>query len=293
MSFETYGAQACKVYFVTESTYGVCPTSPSLLGINTEGPEPKIDPSLIEVLGIGSRDLQALYRGLQKVQLKVPGILSPTAPTSLLQYAGQIPLSSLSVLVAYYQGQWASPSSVIAHMHSGCKLNKATVSAKVDDIVKADFEFMGQSISRSTSLPSGATYGDYPNGIPFYNVPVQQGAATGGSYSTLTDVQEWKFEIDNNLKPVGVISSAGTAYMLKYLVERNRKLTGELTLEFESDWALQNILNDQLFSLNFNLPSSHAVLFTNCKWADWDPKVKIKDLVDVDLKFTAGTVAIT
>jgi len=291
MSVETYGAQECRVYFIAESTFGVIPTSPSMLGINTEGPEPKIDPGLIEVLGIGSRDLQAIYRGLQKVDIKIPGTLSPIGPTSFLQYVQN--LGSVSVLVAYYKGLWASPSNIIAHVHSGCKLNKATVSCKIDDIVKADFELMGQSVARSTSLPSGASFGDYPGGIPFYNAPVQIGASAGTGLTAMTDLTDWKFEIDNNMKAVAVIQSGGSGYLLKYIRERNRKLSGEITLEFQSDWALQDILNDTYFSLNFNLPGSHQVLFTYCKWADWDPKIKIKDLIDITLKFTAETVSIT
>ena len=41
MSVDTYGAQECRVYYVAESRYGVTPTSPAMLGINTEGPELK------------------------------------------------------------------------------------------------------------------------------------------------------------------------------------------------------------------------------------------------------------
>lgn len=188
---ETYGAQECRVYFVQESTYGVIPSNPAMLGVNNEGPEPKVDPGLIEVMGIGSRDLQALYHSLRKVDLKIPGILSPSAPTSFLQHVQT--LNSLSVLVAYYKGLWASPTNILAHLHLGCKINKATVSSKVDDIVKADFELIGQDVVRATSLPSGASYGDYPGGIPFYSAPVQKGASGGTGLTGLTDVTEWKF----------------------------------------------------------------------------------------------------
>jgi hypothetical protein len=109
----------------------------------------------------------------------------------------------------------------------------------------------------------------------------------------LTDVNEWKFEIDNNMKGVAVIPSAGTGTTIKYLRERNRKLSGELTLEFESDWALFQLLEQGAFSLNFSLTGGHAALFTNCMWDNWDPKVKIKDLIDINLKFTAQSVSIT
>jgi hypothetical protein len=262
-----------------------------MLGINNEGPEPKIVPSLIEVIGVGSRDLQSLVAGMRKVDLKIPHILSPLAPIGFIQHVQT--LNSLSVLVAYYKGLFTSPTNVIAFMHTGCKIDKLTVNCKVDDIIKADVELIGQNVSRSTSLPTGASYGDYPGGIPFYNAKVQKGAAGGGSLTDLTDVTDWKFEIQNNLKEVPVIQSGGTALLLKYLRERNRKLSGELTLEFESDWALTDLLADSQFSLNFNLGGGKQALFTYCKWEEFNPTAKIKDLASIKLKFLAQTVAIT
>jgi len=291
MSVETYGAHECRVYFVQETTYGQIPANPSMLGINNEGPEPKIAPSLIEIMGVGSRDLQNLVAGMRKVDLKIPHTLSPLAPINFIQHVQT--LNSLSVLVAYYKGLFASPTNIIAHLHTGCKIDKVSVSCKVDDIVKADVELIGQNVSRSTSLPTGATYGDYPGGIPFYNTKVQKGAAGGGSLTDLTDVTDWKFEIQNNLKAVVTIQSGGTGLLLKYLRERNRKLSGELTLEFENDWALADLLADSQFSLNFNLGGGKAALFTYCKWEEFNPTTKIKDLVSVKLKFLAQTVAIS
>jgi hypothetical protein len=291
MSVETYGAQECRVYFVQESAYGQTPTNPTMLGINTEGPDPKINPSLIEVLGVGSRDLQALYAGTQKISLKIPHLPSPLASIAFLQHVQT--LSSLSVQVVYYKGLWASPSNIISFLHAGCKIDKVTVECKVDDVLKADVELIGQSVTRATSLISGATYGDYPGAIPFYNAKVQKGAAGGTGLTDLTDVTDWKFEVQNNLKPVPVIQSGGSALLFKYLRERNRKLSGELTLEFESDWALADMLSDTQFSLNFILGSGHQALFTYCKWEEFNPTTKIKDLVSVKLKFLAQNVAIT
>jgi hypothetical protein len=262
-----------------------------MLGMNAEDVQPKIAPSLIEVMGVGSRDLQNIVASMRKVDLKIPHALSPLAPIGFIQHVQT--LSSLSVLVAYYKGLFASPTNVIAFMHTGCKIDKVSVSCKVDDIVKADVELIGQDVSRSTSLPTGATFGDYSGGIPFFNTKVQKGAAGGGSYADLTDVTDWKFEIMNNLKAVVTIQSGGTGLLLKYLRERNRTLSGELTLEFENDWALADLLADSQFSLNFSLSGGKQAVFTYCKWEEFNPTAKIKDLVSVKLKFRAQTVAIT
>ncbi|MEM3698126.1 MAG: hypothetical protein QXQ94_11670, partial [Candidatus Bathyarchaeia archaeon] len=63
---ETYGAHECRVYFVVESTYGETPANPSMLGVLSENVDAGIDPNLIKVRGIGSRDLTALKKGLRK-----------------------------------------------------------------------------------------------------------------------------------------------------------------------------------------------------------------------------------
>jgi hypothetical protein len=263
-----------------------------MLGINVEEHDPSIDPGLLKIYGVGSRDLQALYPGIRKVKLKLKHIPSPLAPTTLIQYAGL--LSSLSVQVVYFKGQWASPTNVNSLILLGCKVDKLTATAKTDDVLKADVDLVGQNASAGTALISGATYGDYPGGIPFYDTPVQLGTPSGGSLSSLTDCTDWQFEIKNNLLPVPVIQSAGTAsLLLKFLRERNRELTGTITLEFQSPWALTALLANQQFSLNFLLGGGHQALFTYCMWEEFPPATKVKDLISVKLKWVAETVTIT
>jgi hypothetical protein len=100
-------------------------------------------------------------------------------------------------------------------------------------------------------------------GVPFYDTPVQLGTASGGGLSSLADRTDWQFEIKNNLKAVQVIQSAGSTSLLhKFLRERNRELSGEVTLEFQSPCALTALLANQQFSLNFLLGGDHQVLFT-------------------------------
>jgi hypothetical protein len=285
MSVETYGAHECRTYFVAETVYGQTPTNPAMLGINTEGVEPKIDPGLIKVMGIGSRDLQSLNAGVRKVDLKIPNALSGQSPISLIQHVQT--LSSLSVQVVYYKGLWSSPSSIISFLHTGCKIDKVSVECHLEDVVKSNVELIGQNVTRGTALLTGATYGDYAGAVPFNNTFVQKGAPSGGSGVTLTDVTDWKFDIENNLKGVSVIQSGATGLMIKYLRERHRKLSGELTMEFESDSELADILSDAEFSLLFGLGSTNTALFKYCKWEDFSPPTKIEDLVSVKAKFVA------
>jgi len=60
-----YGAHEAKIFYVEETTYGVTPTNPSMLGIATaENVEPALDPGLLKIRGIGSRDLKVIKKGL-------------------------------------------------------------------------------------------------------------------------------------------------------------------------------------------------------------------------------------
>ena len=192
MSVETYGAHECRTYFVAETVYGQTPSNPTMLRINTESVEPKIDPGLIKVMGIGSRDLQSLNAGMRKVSLKIPSALSGQSPISFIQHAQT--LSSLSVQVVYYKGLWSDPSSILSFLHTGCKIDKVSVECHLEDVIKSTVELIGQNVTRETGLISGATYGDYAGAIPFNNCYVQKGAPSGGSGVTLTDMTDWKLD---------------------------------------------------------------------------------------------------
>lgn len=288
---ETYGADECRTYFVAETVYGQTPTNPAMLGINTQGVEPELDPTLIKVMGIGSRDLQSLYRGLRRVALKVPNALSGQSPISFIQHVQT--LSSLSVQVLYFKGLWGSATDIISFLYNGCKIDKLTVESNLEDIIKANVELIGQNLTMATAKITGATYGDYAGAVPFNAVDVKKGDPSGGSAVALTDVTDWKFMIENNLKPVGIITSAATGVTLKYLRPRNRKLSGEVTMEFEDKTEFDEIINDAEFSLSFGLGGSNSALFKNCKWEPVSLPTRIEDLVSVKAKFVARDVWIS
>jgi len=62
---DTYGAQETKVYYVAESSHGVLPTSPSMLGINVEEHDPSIDPGLLKIYGDQGKRSQTLRGSLR------------------------------------------------------------------------------------------------------------------------------------------------------------------------------------------------------------------------------------
>jgi hypothetical protein len=285
---ETYGGQESRVYFIVESSYGVTPANPAMVGINSESFEPEIDPSLIKVMGVGSRDPQALLKGLRKPHLKFTHTLPSTAPITFIQHAQT--LDSLSVQVLYYKGLFASATDIISLLHLGCRFDKLSVECSAESYIKSTVDLIGQDLAVGTDKISGATYGDYAGAVPFYQSSVQRGNGDGSGLTAITRVTDWKFNIENNLKEVPVIGS--TAYLLKYLQARQRVLSGEVTFEFESKGEFDDVVNDAEFSLSFGLGSNSA-LFKYCKWNKVTVPTKIEDLVSLKASFVARDVVMS
>jgi hypothetical protein len=281
-----YGAHEAKIYYVQESTYGVTPTNPSMLGIATaDNVEPAIDPGLLKIRGIGSRDVQVLRRGLRHVDLRVGYILPSEAPINFLQYITTLYSASIEV---FYE----KASGIIDLLHKGCRMDKVTVECSIEDVVKATADLIGQDLAVGTAKITGANYADYSGAVPFNESYVQRGAGDGSGSTAVERVTDWKFSIENNLKRVPVIRSS-SGYLLKYLQERHRVLSGELTFEFESKQEYDDIVNDSEFSLKLGLGGSNSALFKYCKWEKVGSPTKIEDLVSLKAPFVARDIIIS
>jgi len=287
---DTYGAHESRVYFVVESVYGQTPANPSMVGVNTEGVEPGLDPGLIKVRGVGSRDLQSITKGLRKVHLKIPSVLTSESPITFIQHVQT--LSPLSIQVLYYKGIFGSATDIISFLYKGCRINKLDVECSVEDIMRAAVEVIGQDVAVGTAKIAGATYGDYGGAVPYSESYVQKGAGDGSGLVAVERVTDWKFIIENNLKPVTVIKSTD-AHLIKYLPARHRNLSGELTFEFEDKAEFDDVINDAEFSLKFGLGGAYNALFKYCKWEDVGTPTRIEDLVSLKAKFAARDVVIS
>jgi hypothetical protein len=287
---ETYGAHECRVYFVQETNYGETPTNPSMLGVNAESVEPGLEPNLVKVRGVGSRDLQVLKRGFRSATLKVQHYLSGDAPIAFIQHVQT--LNSLSIQVLYYKGLFSSATDIISLLYTGCRIHKLTVECATEDFVKATAETIAKDTTTGTSKLTGATYADYAGAIPYNESYVQRGAGDGSGLTALERVTDWKFTIENSLKPVPVIRSTD-GHLLKYLPARHRNLTGELTFEFESKQECDDVVNDSEFSLKLGLGTANSALFKYCKWEKVATPTRIEDLVALKASFVARDLVIS
>jgi hypothetical protein len=278
------------VYFVVEENYGETPSNPEMLSVNAENVDAEIDPSLIQIRGVGSRDLQALKYGMRRPTLKVSHVLPSTAPTSFIQHAQT--LNSLSVQVLWYKGHFAEATDIISLLYKGMRIDKLSVECSIDDFVKAAVELIGQNVTVGVNKLSGASYTDHAGAVSYSESFVQRGAADGSNLTDIERVTDWKFTMENNLKPVPVIRSA-YAYLLKYLPARHRILSGELTFEFEDKQEFEDVIADAEFSLKFGLGGNNGVLFKYCKWENVAAPTRLEDLVSLKARFVARDVVIS
>jgi hypothetical protein len=280
-----YGAHEAKIYYVQETDYGETPSNPSMLGIKAESVESSLNPNLIKLRGIGSRDLQTIKKGLRDVGLRVAYPLPSDAPIGFLQHVTT--LDSLSVEVFYEKA-----AGIIDLLGKGCRIDKATVECGIEDVVKATVDLTGQNLVVGTSKIAGATYADYAGAVPFHQSCVQRGAADGSGLTALERATDWKFTVENNLKQVPVIRST-SGELPKYLPARHRNLTGELVFEFESKQEYDDIINDSEFSLKFGLGSTNSALFKYCKWENVATPTRVEDLVSLKASFVARDAVIS
>ena len=280
MTTLVYGAHEAKAYFIEETNYGETPSGPGqpamvAVGIVQEI-EPTLDPSLVKIRGIGSRDLQCIRRGLRHADLKVT-----YAPQNINFLQHVTTLTSLSVEVFYEK-----PSGVISLNHKGCRINRLTVEASAEEILKVTAELIGQNIVVGTAK-IGASYGDYSDApLVWYDTYVKKGV------DTLGKVSDYRFTIGNNLRRIPVIRTT-EGHLLKYLCERQRELSGEIVCDFETKEELDEIINDTEFALEFGLGGTHKAVFGNCKWSTSNLSTRIEELVSQKLSFIAKNVTVS
>jgi hypothetical protein len=254
-----------------------------MLGLKTAfDVEHNIDPGLLKLRGVGSRDLDTIKKGLRKPTLKFGYLIPSAAPIDFLLYAQN--LNSMSVEVIYER------TSVIDLLFKGMKIDKITV--QLTDIESENavitvpsVELMGQNVVVGTTKNS-TNYADYTGAVAYNESYVKKNT------TTLDRVTDWSWTIENHLRRVPVIRSTG-GELLKYLQERHRDLYGELTFEFESKEEHDEVLADTEFSLEFGLGGTSKAVFSNCKWQNVKNIVRIEDLVAVKAAFVAKSVAIS
>lgn len=274
---EPYGAHEAGVAYVSEAVYGETPASPEMVQIITaDSVEPAVSPSLIKVRGVGSRDLQYIRKGLRLVDLKLGYAMQNIEFLEFIETLG-----SMSVEVWYEKA-----GGIVSLLHRGCRMDRVEVQCSVEDIIKANVSLIGQNLVVGTTKIGNSYTPWSEDPVAYYESYVKKQAAT------LERVTDWKFVIENHLKRVPVIR-ATDGYLLKFLQERHRSITGELTFEFETKEEYDDVINDTAFTLEIGLGGSNKAVFSDCKWDNVGSPTRVEDLVALKAPFTAKTVSIS
>lgn len=285
---DTYHADQEKFYYVAESSFGVVPASPAMLGHSCSNIEPDINANNIRVPGTGTVDIAALKRGLRQPILKIRYPIPSEAPINLLQHVKQELNTSLSLQVLYYKDLFVSAIDIISVLYKGARFNKATLTCDIDGILECEAEFPAQDLEVTTAKIAGATYTEYSGAVSGSESYVKIGGVT------CERITNWKLQIDNSCKHVPVIRSTN-GHIAKYLPWGKRLLSGELNFEFESKQEADDLLADtEQSSLEFGLGGTNKVTIEHVKWDEFSLAGKAEDLIYAKVPFTArGPLTIT
>ena len=243
---------------------------------SAENVEPAIDPKLLEVRGIGSRGATFLVKGLRTVDLK---FLYALQNITLLNHV--ISLASFSAEMLY-----ARTGSVVSLLHKGCIPNKATVECSVEDFIKVTMECFGQDLTVGTASAGTSYTPTTTQPISFVDSYVKKDT------TAIERVTAWKFMVENNLKRVPVIRST-SGNILKYLMERQINISGELEFEFETKDEYDDVINDTAFALELGLGGSNKATLSDCKWSKVSTPTKVSDLIALKAPFIAKSITIS
>ncbi len=274
-----YPGALSRFSYILESYLGApLPANPVFKTIIADDFDPGIDPALIKVRGCGSRDLVTVKRGLLKADLKVAFPIPSDDIMNFLHHVVDCYSMTLSVLDE-------GPDELVELMYSGARIDKATVSCSLEDILRAECDLMAVDVNSASTKPIGATYNPLSGAVSWADVIIQKGDADGSNLQPFEVVTDWKFSIANNLKRVGVLR-ATTPTRAKYIVPRQRDLSGELTCTFENKDQYYAAA-EGTFSLKFNLSANKFFLFKNCQWEKVSSPRRPDDIISMKLGFTA------
>jgi len=219
------------VYYVLEgeALYGQTPAAPSWLlpGVRSNF-ENTIDRSIVKIVPGGSRDVAFFKKGQLKTGFNLDYHMQNNTFLDLART-----LLCFSTIAYFTEG--GTPD---VYLHKGCLINRATVSASIDNPIAVRTEVISQNCVHGTTIP-GTPYAGEPGATPImWNASDVVFGADINLHGALTD---WSFTLNNNLQRIPVIRST-TGDLLKYLAERARSITGELTVAYVDSTFMDAII---------------------------------------------------
>lgn len=168
---------------------------------------------------------------------------------------------------------------------TGLKADTLSVQSSIGEPVQWNAELIGKLYDSKTSTIH--SYGASPGAPWEWDDTYIQISTNGSDWTTLQDVTDYEFRVDNQLKPNYVFNQTGSK-QLSSLEEMEQLLDARLTMNLQDDTILSYCLDQTELYLKLMLPNSKYIQFSKGKLRLTDPVVKPEDLIACRLEYTGG-----
>lgn len=280
------------LYMIKEATYGTTPATPAFLavrhtkcgfGISRDtlvSEELRSDRQVVELrtgqnkMG-GNLDIE-IAADAQFDEL-LAGLMGAAWATNILK-AGTT-RSSYSMLRHFTDMAGGDKKY---HLHTGMEVNSLDLKISSGKLAQGTFNFVGQTLTASTTAPTGATFGSPSTTAPMdsFTGTVTEGGSANGV------ITELGLKIENGLNQRFVVGSRDS---LRPQIGRS-VVTGNLSVFFETSTLLDKFLADTASSLVFTLQSgakSYSFNLPNLKYTSGQAEVQGEGAIMVPMSFQA------
>ena len=165
---------------------------------------------------------------------------------------------------------------------TGLKADVLSVRCSVGEPLTWLAELVGKTVdTKATTIHS---YGAFPGDPWEWSDAYVEISPNDSSWSTVPEVTDWEFRIDNRLKPNFVFNDAGSK-RLTSLEEMERVVSARLTMNLQGDTYLGYLLDQTELYLRLNLPDSRWLKLNKGKFRLVEPVLKPEDLIACRLEF--------
>jgi hypothetical protein len=165
---------------------------------------------------------------------------------------------------------------------TGLKMDSMSVRSSVGEPITWSAELVGKLFDTKTSTIH--SYGASPGTVWEWKDSYVQVSTNDSDWSTVPDVTDWEFRIDNQLKPNFVFNSAGSK-QLSSLEEMEQLSSAKLTMNLEDDTYLGYLVDQTELYLKLMLPDGRWIKLNKGRMKLVEPVLKSEDLIACRAEF--------
>jgi len=165
---------------------------------------------------------------------------------------------------------------------TGLKADVLGVRCSIGEPVVWEAEMIGKLYDSKTSTIH--SYGASPGEPWEWDDTYVQVSPNDSGWTTIPDVTDWEFRIDNRLKPNFAFNATGSK-QLTTLEEMERVLTARLTMNLADNTYLDHLVDGDELYLKAMLPNGQWVKLNKGKFSTVEPVLKPEDLIACRVQF--------